>query len=95
MIEFEDASGVPLEISEFKSIMVDGKSVPRNRELAAGQILAKGLTSSNKVLVYEIKEGKHDVRITAIVDGSTFVAQGMIDVKKKDKIFKLKLTETK
>ena len=95
MIEFEDASGVPLEISEFKSIMVDGKSVPRNRELAAGQILAKGLTSSNKVLVYEIKEGKHDVRITAIVDGSTFVAQGMIDVKKKGEVFKLKLVEAK
>ena len=76
--------------------MVDGKQVPwaQNRSLVAGQIVASGQASSKQVLVYEIKQGKHNVRVTAMVDGSIFMAQETVEIKKSGQVFKLKLSKT-
>ena len=97
-LTFADASGDPLGVvTKFSELKIDGKNVPWTqvgKPLVAGQIEASGQASSKQVLVYEIKQGKHKVQVTATVDGSIFVASGTIEVKKSEQVFKLKLVKS-
>ena len=72
---------------DISSLIIDGKIVPWGPQAARKYKM-------NQVHVFNIKQGKHEVQVTAIVDGSTFIARGTIEVKENKQAFKLKLKKT-
>ena len=105
ILNFEDAAGEPSGVFDFKSLKVDGTEVPwtedvqpdgttvpwaKDRQPVAGEIVASGRATLKKVRIYEIKEGKHDIQVTALMDDetTTLIAKGTIEVKEDEEVKK-------